>query len=94
MSHAQLQATQENRQAGERQTEGKSTIYCSYIPWITRYKARIELLQREVELLKGMAAEPMWQFDKTGADTIQTPRGSWNVSSSVLIGFTRLVNMV
>ena len=49
---------------------------------------------REVELLKGMAAEPMWQFDKTGADTIQTPRGSWNAISSVLIGFTRLVNMV
>jgi hypothetical protein len=49
---------------------------------------------REGELLKGMAAEPMCQFDKTGADTIQTPRGSWNVISSVLIGFTRLVNMV
>jgi hypothetical protein len=32
ISYAQLQATQENWQAREQQTEGKLTIYCPYVP--------------------------------------------------------------
>lgn len=57
MSHAQLQATQENRQAGERQTE-----------------ARIDLLQREVELLKDAKRELELKNDGLKRDISEVER--------------------
>jgi len=54
MSNARLQATQEGGQARAQQMEGKMTIHRPCIPRLTRFKAHIAVLQREIELVKGV----------------------------------------
>jgi len=54
MSNARLQATQGGRQARAQQMEGKMTSHCPCTPRLTKSKAHIAVLQREVELVKGV----------------------------------------
>ena len=54
MSNARLQATQGGGQARAQQMEGEMTIHRLCVPRLTRSKAHIAVLQREIELVKGV----------------------------------------
>ncbi|KAE8441389.1 hypothetical protein EG329_005016 [Mollisiaceae sp. DMI_Dod_QoI] len=68
MSNARLQATQGGGQARAQQMEGKMTIHRPCVPRLTRSKAHIAVLQKEIELVKDTNLKLQLQIDHLRQD--------------------------